>query len=243
MTTEELKKSRHLIVGMGEVGEALHHVIGETFYCAGFDPEKKIEAHGYFDFIHIAFPHSEDFVDFVDSYRRQFGMKGTIVVIHSTVPIGTTEKIESAVHSPIRGRHPYLVKGIRTFAKFVGGPVDLSLRVSQMFNAIGIGCIASDKSRNTEALKLWDTLQYGLSIMVQKEIKAFCDANRLDYSIVYDDANQTYNDGYRALGEENVMRPRLQDVPGKIGGHCVIPNAEMLDSKLARDLRVYDSML
>jgi len=52
----------------------------------------------------------------------------------------------------------------------------------------------------------------------------------LDFGDVYTVPNQDYNKGYTKLGLERVVRPVLKYVPGSIGGHCLIPNCELLDA-------------
>jgi hypothetical protein len=71
-------------------------------------------------------------------------------------------------------------------------------------------------------------------IALNKEIKKWCDKKGLDFDIIYAEANKSYNEGYRKLGREEVVRPYLKYMPGKIGGHCVIPNCHILDSEIAK---------
>ena len=98
---------KSLIIGAGEVGKGLHKVIGGKIMDK--EPVK-----GEFDIIHICFPYSKNFSLEVTKYQLMFKPKFT--VIHSTVPIGTSKKLK-AIHSPIRGVHPYLAKGIKTFVR------------------------------------------------------------------------------------------------------------------------------
>jgi len=65
-------------------------------------------------------------------------------------------------------------------------------------------------------------------ILFQKEMKRWCKEHGVPYEIVYEHLNQTYNDGYRKLGEPQFIRPVLKHMPGKIGGHCQIPNSKLL---------------
>ena len=91
-----------------------------------------------------------------------------------------------------------------------------------------------DKSENTESQKLWETTQYGWFIILEKEIYKWCQKNNLDFDIIYNQANKTYNEGYSKLGMKNVIRPILKQANGKIGGHCIIPNCELLGSEVAK---------
>ena len=219
---------KHIVIGLGEVGSALQKVIG----CDGEDRFKgTFHEKQHFDFLHICIPYSENFVDEVLAYQDKYSPKYTI--IHSSVPIGTSRKCK-ALHSPIRGVHPNLDMGILTFKKFIGG--EKSYDVAQELNKFGIDCICTLKPENTEALKLLDTLQYGILIMLEKEIYKFCKEHSLDENIVYTLANETYNEGYLKMFRPEVVRPYLKHMDGKIGGHCVINNAKITDFWLARML-------
>lgn len=219
-------KEKHLVVGLGEVGMALVKV----FKCSGEDSFKNIESKvEKCDYLHIAFPYSKTFIKCVKKYIKKYNPKYTI--IHSTVPIGTSEKL-GALHSPIRGVHPHLAKSVCTFKKFIGGKN--SLKVAKEFKKYKIDCICTNNSMDTEALKLWDTTQYGVFIMLNKEIHTFCEKNKLDFNVVYSLANKTYNEGYTKMLRPEVMRPFLEYRNEKIGGHCVINNAKILNSPSAK---------
>lgn len=225
------KEYTQLVIGLGEVGSALRKILN----CDGYDKylyeeDEKTPTYSY-DIIHICFPctNQKKFIEEVNFYKTIHSAR--IVVVHSSVPIGTCEKL-GATHSPIRGVHPYLEEGIRTFEKYVGGPK--ANEVAQMFNSFGIKTKIIFDSRTTEALKLWDTTQYGIMILLEKEIYEFCRKNGLDFQVIYGSANQSYNEGYEKLGMGYVRRPILEHYPGKIGGHCVIENANLLDSESAK---------
>lgn len=210
---------KNLVIGLGEVGTAIQSILK----CDGIDSEDKSGLK--YDLIHICFPYTESFVDSVKSYADYYEAK--YVVVHSTVPIGTCDE-HGWTHSPVRGVHPNLEQGIRTFVKYFGGKD--SLEVVAPFVKRGIKCTPTKYAKTTEALKLWDTTQYGALIMLQKEIHDFCEENDLDFDLVYIDANQTYNDGYTKLKMPHVVRPFLKHMEGPIGGHCVLQNCKLLEN-------------
>ena len=213
-----------LIIGYGEVGRGLHKVI------KGKAMDKEPIA-GEFDVIHICFPYSDNFTEQVKQYQLRYLPK--ITVIHSTVPIGTSDEL-GAVHSPIRGVHPNIDKGIKTFVKFFGGKD--AKKAAEQFKEKGITTYCVKDATTTEALKLLDTLQYGWQIILEKEIHRFCWETGLDFNTIYTLANKTYNEGYTKLKMPNVARPYLNHKEGKIGGHCVIPNCYLIDFWLAKEL-------
>ena len=220
---------KSLIIGAGEVGKGLHKVIG------GKIMDKEV-IKGKFDIIHICFPYSKNFSLEVTKYQLMFKPKFT--VIHSTVPIGTSKKLK-AIHSPIRGVHPYLAKGIKTFVKYIGGTG--AEIIGKFFKDKGMKVRIVADSDTTEALKLWDTTQYGAMILLNKEIFNWCKENKVDFDIIYTEANKTYNEGYVKLGRPEVVRPHLKYTDGKIGGHCVYQNTLLFNGETPKRIRKYQS--
>lgn len=208
---------KHLVIGMGEVGTAIQAILN----CDSIDFQT--EHTDKFDVLHICFPFSEKFTEAVEHYKKRY--EADLIVVHSTVPLGTCDPLKW-VHSPIRGVHPYMEKGVRTFVKYFGG--EKATEASFFFAQLGIDVKTTRYARDCEALKLWDTTQYGIMISLQKEIHAYCERHELDFETVYTDANHTYSIGYEKLDRPEVVRPYLKHVPGPIGGHCVIPNARLL---------------
>ena len=223
-----MTKQNSLIIGAGEVGKGLQKILK----CAIIN--KGEEKNRTFKIIHICIPWSENFIKYVNQYKDKYKPKYT--VIHSTVPVGTSNKL-NAIHSPIRGVHPHLDKGIKTFVKYFGG--HNACDVAKEFKKLGVKTYVTPNSRDTEALKLWDTTQYGAMILLNKEIKNWCDENDVDFSVVYTHANETYNKGYAKLGRKEVIRPVLKYTEGKIGGHCVGNNVHLFRSKTAEEIKKY----
>jgi hypothetical protein len=222
---------KHLIVGYGEVGQALHKIFPEAdFYdwkistSADMDRLKDIA----FDAVHICFPYFNNFEQSVSHYSMYF--QDALVIVHSSVPVGTCDRL-GVVHSPVRGVHPQLEQGIRTFVKFFGGA--RAPAAAKIFRDRGIKTMCSDSAADTEALKLWDTTIYGWNILIEKAIHAYCEEHGLDFGIVYKLANLTYNEGYEKLGRPEFKKYVLKDYPGPIGGHCVRENWELLRDPIA----------
>jgi hypothetical protein len=217
---------RHVIVGMGEVGKALHEVLGgdkENLIGWADVKESYLPFDGRPDALHVAIPYSSKFEEMVNDYIKTLNPK--LVIVHSSVPVGTCDT-NHWIHSPIRGVHPNIAKGIMTFTKYFGGL--RSEEAADLFSVLGIKTVAIPHARDCEAAKLWDTTQYGWMIVLAKSIHAWCKENHADFEFVYKEFNRTYNEGYAALGRSNVQRPLLNHVDGPIGGHCVIPNLPLL---------------
>ncbi len=213
-----------LVIGYGEVGRALHKVLKHA-WILDLNPAVSTWEYQKIDIAHICIPFSKDFVKTVRELKKQI----PLVIVHSSVPVGTCDKL-GVVHSPIRGVHPHLAKGIKTFVKYFGGRQ--AAKAAGIFKKLGIKTMVYKNAKTTEALKLWDTSQYGRLILLEKEIHAWCQKNKVDFDAVYTTANRHYNEGYVKLGRPEVVRPYLKHMPGPIGGHCVTPNAKLLKIKL-----------
>jgi len=226
---------KQLVIGLGEVGSAIQRIL----QCDGYDSRDGMKApEGSFDVLHICFPYSLSFVADVSQYKSYFNAE--TIVVHSSVPVGTCDE-HGWIHSPVRGVHPNLEQGIRTFVKYFGGVG--ALEAAKVFDNLGINTVVTVEARTTEALKLWDTTQYGVMIMLEKSIYEYCRQQGLDSELIYEHANRTYNLGYTRLGMEHVVRPHLKHMDGEIGGHCVIPNAHLLASPIAEMLIEFNENL
>ena len=220
-----------LVIGTGEIGKAIANVLG----CKSHDIEP---IDGQFDILHICFPYSDSFNGVVKSYRERY--KAKYVVIHSTVPVGTSSEL-NAIHSPVNGKHPDLEQSIRTFTKvFAGEGADV---VASHFKDKGCKVKVFSKPENTEAGKLWSLNIYGLNILIQKEIYAYCKAKGLDFDEVYTEYVDIYNNGYSDMGLSQFQMYKLENSNGKIGGHCIIDNQKHLDSELADYLVKWNNKL
>lgn len=227
---------KQLIIGNGEVGGALRKVLKKADIL---DLNYQSVSSETYEVLHICFPYKDaKFIKFVKDYQERF--KPKLTVIHSTVPIGTSRKC-NAIHSPVRGVHPFLAKGIRTFVKYFGGPK--AANAAKLFSGLGIKTASFKDQETTEAIKLWDTTQYGWQIILQKEIFQWCKKHGLDFKAIYQAANRDYNSGYVKLGRSEVVRPHLDHKEGSIGGHCVIPNARILDSFISSQILEYNQGL
>lgn len=222
------------ILGYGEIGKAI-----AKFYSPSQVKIKDLQRNDGLqgiDVLHICIPWSNKFIKIVKKEISQ--VKPKITIIHSTVALGTTKKIGGmVVHSPIRGVHPNLYEGIKIFVKYIGADSEQAgIAAKKHLESLGIKTKLFMPSKTAEALKLWDTTQYGWMIILNKEIKKWCNKTGVDFEAVYTEANQTYNDGYKKLGRNEVLRPYLKYAPGPIGGHCVIPNCRILKSEIAKGI-------
>ena len=132
---------RHLVIGMGEIGSAIQSIFGADYT----DPVKGDSfSNGDYDMMHICIPYSKNFEKIVKEYQEEY--KPVYTVVHSTVPIGTCNRLD-VTHSPCRGKHPSLKESILTFVKYVGGThADI---VAEEFKRHGIPAQAWVSARDT----------------------------------------------------------------------------------------------
>lgn len=228
---------KHLIIGSGEIGKSVGKVLKDVCEIRMRDIGDGII--GDFDVIHICYGFT-DKRSFVKSVREYIDMYNPrIVVVHSTVGIGTIRSLgKIAVHVPIRGKHPNLAESIKTFRLYVGGlDGERVQEVVDLFTSAGcdVTSLEGEKPETTELMKLMCTTYYGWNILFEKEIHSLCQKMGLDFNLVYTDFNNTYNDGYNQMGMPQFVRPVLTHIPGKIQGHCVVPNTKIFkDSYITR---------
>ena len=231
-------KEKTLIIGSGEIGKSLKSVLSNAYQVLIRDVEENDEVNSYwYRVINICYPYSSQFVEITKEYIGKY--KPELTIIHSTVPPGTTAKLgKGVVHSPVNGRHPNLEEGIRKFTKFVCANYVFDLfKAIHYLNKAGMTTQAFANATATELAKILCTTQYGVHLVVMKEIARLCNQYNVPFYEVYTDWNNAYNEGYGKLGEYRFFRPVLFPMDGPIGGHCVIPNCDLLDDWLTQTVK------
>lgn len=251
------------IVGFGEIGKAIASFYESPFEIVAaeesFQERRPRELHIQdlasksafapglqLDMLHVCIP-CADQADFVNAVLGAIdrNAQGALVIIHSTVPVGTTALIAAeyphTVHSPVRGVHPNLAQGIKTFPKYVGADSSGAGRLAaEELEGVGMSVVVLHKSKTSELLKLLDTTYYGLAIAYHDYAQQLCEREGVNFDMAMTEPNLSYNEGYTKLGMPNVARPVLRPLvefgeSRKIGGHCVVPNAEILREQFGQD--------
>lgn len=231
---------RTFIAGRGEVGGALERVLRIAHDVTTYDVQDgqiPIDSLKRAAVLNICFPYNQHFLEQVDGYAQHLS-PDAIIIVHSTVPVGTTRKINHPrrCHSPVHGIHPNIDVGLQTFTKYVGAVDVATAGVATAFlKAAKIPATMISSPEASELSKLCCTLQYGLLIMACKGIAELCEQYGVPFDEVYG-WNSHYNSGYARLARNDVRRALLKPVPGPIGGHCVVPNARLLPGWLSQML-------
>jgi hypothetical protein len=123
------------------------------------------------------------------------------------------------------GVHPNLTQGILTFKKWIGSDEGDISPIIKHFKEIGISSIGVVPSVVSEKMKLLDTTYYGLCLAFNAEARDWLGENYTDW-VEY---LKQYNTGYHRLNMPNVRRPYFERLATPIGGHCIMPNVEILE--------------
>ncbi|MFZ0640137.1 MAG: hypothetical protein WAN33_11940 [Candidatus Acidiferrales bacterium] len=215
------QKSMVVVVGLGEVGKPLFKLASEHHTVMGVDVSTPTERPERVDFLHICYPfHIANFVGETARYIKLF--KPGLTIINSTVAIGTTRAIAertgaAVVNSPIRGKHVRMLEEIRSYTKFIGAMDSASgQQAAEHFQSMGLKTKVLSAPEATELAKLTETTYFGLMIAWAQEVERYCDRVDQDYEEVI------------SFYDEIRFFPPVKYFPGIIGGHCVLPNIEIL---------------
>lgn len=226
-----MEKSTIGVLGIGEVGKAISQIFQENFAVLEKDLTVDMLSSTQVYALHVCLPDSDKFEDLVLKQIKK--NRPQLVIIHSTVMPGTSEKIfrkskVPTVHSPVMGTHPNLKEDIKSFIKIIGPTSAKSASLAkEHFAKAGIKTQIFKSALESEIGKLLDTSYYAWNILFSKLVWDICKDNKINYENVYSKFNQIYNTGYKKT-KPNVIRPILKFQPGPIGGHCLIPNAQIL---------------
>ena len=223
-----------LVVGLGEVGRPLMELLSERHQVIGIDIDPPRQPITNVSVMHICYPFEvPDFVGITAAYVQKY--QPSVTVINSTVAVGTTRKVAERtgariVHSPVRGKHARMLADMRVYTKFVGA-LDASAadEVCEHFACVGLKTKQLASPEATELGKLCETTYFGVMIAWAQEVERYCE----QWGASYDDVT--------SLFDEVKFFPAVKYFPGVIGGHCVMPNIEILsefaDSQLLKAVK------
>ncbi len=210
-----------LILGMGEVGAALAEVIERRWPVLRHDIEPR-DFEGPIGVMHVCIPFqsSAPFEDVVCAYIKRFDPALTIV--NSTVLPGTTSALarrtgKPVAYSPVRGKHVRMTQDLLHYVKYVAAAEPAIAGLAQAhFERAGMKTRRMDKPETLELAKLAETTYFGLQIAFAQDLDRYARRVGADYE-------EAIN-----FFEEVEYLPKTRYFPGIIGGHCVIPNIQLL---------------
>ncbi len=206
-----LKKD--VVVGLGEIGFPILKLLSKKQTTVGYDVNNKLMDDFKFkkfnhletSFLHVAIPVTSKFdTNLLKLYTK---FKPECIIIHSTVGPGTTERIQKKlvvplIYSATRGVHTRMLKDLKRYTKFFA--------------------ISSKEPETLELAKiLCDTSYLGWLINYSQLTNVIAKS----YNVNYDEMWLFSDEIHKFLDN----RPKMY--PGYIGGHCVIPNLELIHDK------------
>ena len=222
------------MVGLGEIGLPIFKLLSKYFPTDGFDKIEKLNSQKFsktkdIELMHVCIPFTKSFQSEVIELEKKFKAKG--IIIHSTISPNTTKKLQGKLSVPIiysatRGVHKRMLKDLKRYTKFysVFDWAPHSNWASKLFvkrmNKVGIKTKKMTNPTTLELAKiLVDTTYYGWLINYAQITNVIAMKHKVDYDEMWLFAEEIN----KFLGN----RPKL--FPGYIGGHCVIPNLDLMN--------------
>lgn len=227
------------MVGLGEIGKPILQLVSKASLTVGYDVNHKLVNKKRFNkyedsqtrFMHICIPYTEAFLNNTIELYKKF--QPSIIVIHSTIKVNTTKILQSklpipVIYSATRGVHKRMLYDLKRYTKFFAiEPAAPKMKwasseYSKLMKDSGVKVKQVSTPVTLELAKiLCDTSYLGWLInyaqitnMIAKE-----------YDVDYDEMWLFADEIHRYLSN----RPKM--FPGYIGGHCVIPNLELIHNQ------------
>ena len=225
-----------IILGMGEVGETLFELLTErNFDCIGIDVDSSKCRHYDEDiainnpeYLHICIPGElKEFPEIVSNWISKIeGIQA--ILIHSTIRPGTTTKIQKkceipVLFTPVRGIHKRFLDDMKKYTKFISSDskhLNLEIKNDLEKRFVKVDWMSTTKTAEFAKI-LVDTTYYGWLINYAQITKIICEEENIDFDEMWKFADEIHEN----LGN----RPKM--FPGVIGGHCVIPNLNLVKNE------------
>ena len=230
---------KDIVVGIGEIGKPILRLLSKQNTTVGFDVRPNLMDQRIFEryknlktsFLHITIPATDRFSNNVLKLYKKF--QPECIVIHSTIRPGTTAKLQAklpipVIYSATRGVHKRMIYDLKRYTKFFAiskhAPRDkwASSVYVKIMKRCGIKTKKMSKPETLELAKIiCDTSYLGWLINYAQLSNMIAIKHGVDYAEMWGFSDEIH----RFLGN----RPKM--FPGFIGGHCVIPNIDLIDNK------------
>jgi len=229
---------KDVVAGLGEIGKPILKLLSKDGIIVGFDlnrdlmDERKFEKYKKLktSFLHITIPVTNRFINDVLKLHKKF--QPECVVIHSTIKPGTTEKLQGKLSIPViysatRGVHKRMSNDIKRYTKFFVISTNAprakwaSSKYVKLMRHCGLKTKKMSKPETLELAKIvCDTSYLGWLVNYAQLSNLIA----IEYGVNYDEMWSFSDEIHEFLGN----RPKMY--PGHIGGHCVIPNLDLIHS-------------
>jgi len=230
---------KDIVAGIGEIGKPILKLLSKHGVVVGFDlnpdlmDERKFERYESLktSFLHIAIPITGKFINNVLKLYKKF--QPECIVIHSTIKPGMTEKLQKKLSIPViysatRGVHKRMVYDLKRYTKFFVISANAprgkwaTTRYVQSMKRCGIKTKKMSKPETLELAKIiCDTSYLGWLVNYAQLSNVIA----IEHGVDYDEMWSFSDEIQEFLGN----RPKMY--PGFIGGHCVIPNINLINNE------------
>ena len=235
----KLFMKKNIIAGLGEIGTPILQLISKNAISVGYDINKNLMNEKIFkknekletEILHICIPFSNKFITNVISLYSKFTPE--LIVIHSTVSPYTTKKIQvnlpiPVIYSATRGVHKRMLRDLKRYEKFFAiedSAPDKEQACSKFESLMKNSGVKTKRLSNPVTLELakiiCDTSYYGWLITYAQLSNMIAREHHVDYDEMWSFSDEIH----KFLGN----RPKM--FPGFIGGHCVIPNLDLIHNQ------------
>ena len=234
----------NIILGLGEIGLPWFNLVSKVREVVGVDilTEKcKGEWRGEtVGILHSCIPYIDNYVDIVVSQVLKYNPK--MLIIHSTVKPFTTRKISKderlprelqVLFSPVRGVHVRMEFDLGRYDKFYASYHHDCGLFKRLLSDMAIKGYQAKTPHTLEFAKiLCDTTYFGFLITYAMKTEEIAMKYDIDYNEMWIFADQIhqYLGNRPPVGSKGSNK--LYADPKGIGGHCIIPNIELVKDDL-----------
>ena len=230
---------KNVVAGLGEIGLPIFKLLSKNSIVTGYDINERLmtkntskkHQNSITLILHICIPFSNKFVTNVQKLVKKFDPE--ILILHSTISPMTTSIIQSKLKIPViysatRGVHKRMISDLKKYTKFFA--IDNNAP-KKKFAITEFQKVMRKNGIKTKQMSTPETLELG---------KIICDTSYLgwlinyaqlsnmiaiQYNVNYDEMWTFSDEIHKFLGN----RPKMY--PGFIGGHCVIPNLDLMHNQ------------
>ena len=230
---------KDIVAGIGEIGKPILKLLSKHGVVVGFDSnpdlmdERKFERYESLktSLLHIAIPVTGKFINNVLKLYKKF--QPECIVIHSTIKPGMTEKLQEKLSIPViysatRGVHKRMIYDLKRYTKFFVISANAprgkwaTTRYAQSMKRCGVKTKKMSKPETLELAKIiCDTSYLGWLVNYAQLSNVIAIKHGVDYDEMWSFSDEIQ----KFLGN----RPKMY--PSFIGGHCVIPNLNLINNE------------
>ncbi len=230
---------KNVVVGLGEIGNPIYKLLSKKLITVGYDVNPKLMNKSAFkkfekiptNLLHVAIPVTKSFENDILKLTKNF--QPQCIIIHSTISPGTTSRLQKKLKIPIiysatRGVHKRMIKDLKRYTKFFAISNNAPKKqwaINEYYKTMKKAGIKTQQMTKPETLELakilCDTSYLGWLINYAQLTNTIAIKHNVDYDEMWTFSDEIHN----ILGN----RPKL--FPGFIGGHCVIPNLDLIQNQ------------